>query len=649
MNNQAVNNFLIQQQQQQIQQQQQQLQQQQQQQQQQRQANEVQEQAYRLVSAVPERPHHVLKFSGSRNKVDLNSFTKPIKLVRDIPQSYLDRHNYRNKNNPNNNQEESSSSKISANGNDATQENAATNDTQNKLDTSKIAPFGHAQKNKQNLFKKRTKQVYLGADDSSRDKTIQEIKKEKEAERYPWLLTDFDNNITNTYGGLLEGGQHANYVLFMFSDDGFKVIPAAKWYKFTPKLTYQTLTIEEAETKLAKTKIEQDRWMMRRKNKPEEEEAKKKDPEEENVGDFKPSEFKITDRDDLKQEMEDDDDQPKRKSFNVDEEDLDFDEEFQDDEEPLFGIDNDEETRESEKKQSEQIKSLTRKDDEFFEDEDESENEDETKLTSAGKDLKKIVKRIEKSIVFDSDEEKNPYASSESEDTSDSEAEDQNENPEGQNEENKANPKSNINSAASTPNPHKSEKKKDGEHKKHKHQTKDGLTKVKKESGLKSKGESKSKNLSKKRLNDEASSPKKESVKKIKIKKEDGTIAGVDAKKHKHDMLKKAKHKEHPPNVAVKEEKPNNNNNIPAKVNKKVPSSNTEQKSDITEIELVHIIRKLQPIKTRDLIPKLQPTILKRNPMNKLDLPKMLARLVKKNEDGTIELRQRIMEQYKNK
>eukprot|EP00833_Pecoramyces_ruminatium_P002934 jgi/Orpsp1_1/1176966/evm.model.c7180000059652.1 len=217
MNNQAVNNFLIQQQQQQIQQQQQQLQQQQQQQQQQRQANEVQEQAYRLVSAVPERPHHVLKFSGSRNKVDLNSFTKPIKLVRDIPQSYLDRHNYRNKNNPNNNQEESSSSKISANGNDATQENAATNDTQNKLDTSKIAPFGHAQKNKQNLFKKRTKQVYLGADDSSRDKTIQEIKKEKEAERYPWLLTDFDNNITNTYGGLLEGGQHANYVLFMFS------------------------------------------------------------------------------------------------------------------------------------------------------------------------------------------------------------------------------------------------------------------------------------------------------------------------------------------------------------------------------------------------------------------------------------------------
>jgi len=50
-------------------------------------------------------------------------------------------------------------------------------------------------------------------------------------------------------------------------DDGFKVIEASKWYKFTPKLTYQTLTIEEAETKLSKTKIEQDRWMMRKKMK----------------------------------------------------------------------------------------------------------------------------------------------------------------------------------------------------------------------------------------------------------------------------------------------------------------------------------------------------------------------------------------------
>ncbi|ORY77129.1 Rap30/74 interaction domain-containing protein [Neocallimastix californiae] len=614
MNNQElVNNFILQQQQQQ-QLQQQQLQQQQlqpppQQQQpqqpQQQQQQPVLEKAYKLVSAKAERPHHILKFSGSRNKVDLNSFTKPIKLVRDIPQSYLDRHNYRNKNYQNKDQEESSTSKA-GNNNDATQGTAPT-DGVNKLDTSKIAPYGHAQKNKQNLFKKRTKQVYLGADDSSRDQTIQEIKKEKEAERYPWLLTDFDNNITNTYGGLLEGGQHANYVLFMFADDGFKVIEASKWYKFTPKLTYQTLTIEEAETKLSKTKIEQDRWMMRKKMKADEEE-KKKDPEEENVGDFKPIEFKITDRDDMRQEEDMDDDQPKRKYNNIDEEDLDFDEDFQDDEEPLFGIDNDEETRESEKKQSDQIKSFSRND-EYYEEDDESENENETKLTSAGK-----VKN-----------------------------ENENENGEGQNEENKANGKSNANSTASTPNPNKSEKKKDNEHKKHKYQTKDGITKTKKEQ-TKSKLELKSMSSSKKRLNDEANSPKKESIKKIKIKKEDGSIASVDVKKHKHDIMKKMKHKEHT-GTNIKEENPDPQ----TKVNKKVASSNNEQEPDITEIELVRILRELQPIETRKLIPILQPTILKRNPMNKKALPKILAKLVKKNPDNkTIELKPKVMEQYKD-
>jgi len=71
--------------------------------------------------------------------------------------------------------------------------------------------------------------------------------------------------------------------------------------------------------------------------------------------------------------------------------------------------------------------------------------------------------------------------------------------------------------------------------------------------------------------------------------------------------------------------------------------------ADITELELVHIIRELQPIKTRNLIAKLQPTVLKRNAMNRKVLPKILAKLVKKNDDETIELRQKITEHYKDK
>lgn len=363
---------------------------------------EVQE--YRLVSSIPDKAHHILKFAGSRNKYDLNTFSKPIKLVRDIPQSHINyRNNLKNKyhrnnnnshgnasnteteNNDNEKNEEkngniskngaSNSKTTNNNGNDNNNANEKNANVDSKLDTTKIAPFGHAQKNKQNLFKKRTKQVYLGADDTSRDKSIQEMKKEKEVERYPWLLTDFDNNITNTFTGLLEGGQHANYVLFMFSDDGFRVIPASKWYKFTPKIAYQTLTIEEAESKLAKTKIEQDRWMMRRKLKTEDEPKKEAAPIT--------NELKITDKNDIKEASDNEEEKPRKK--NDDEDDLDFDEEFQDDEEPLYGIDNDEETKEAEKKQSEQIKLLTRKDESISDEEEESDIEDENKLTNTGK------------------------------------------------------------------------------------------------------------------------------------------------------------------------------------------------------------------------------------------------------------------------
>jgi len=44
---------------------------------------------------------------------------------------------------------------------------------------------------------------------------------------------------------------------------------------------------------------------------------------------------------------------------------------------------------------------------------------------------------------------------------------------------------------------------------------KDGTTKVKKESGTKTKAEAKAKAMSKKRLNEDVSSPKKETIKKV--------------------------------------------------------------------------------------------------------------------------------------
>lgn len=68
---------------------------------------------------------------------------------------------------------------------------------------------------------------------------------ETEAEAIPWLLEDFDAQ--HSFLGRLEGGQSSNYVFFVNQGDEFRIIPVNKWYRFQPKLSYHTLTIEEAE------------------------------------------------------------------------------------------------------------------------------------------------------------------------------------------------------------------------------------------------------------------------------------------------------------------------------------------------------------------------------------------------------------------
>ena len=48
----------------------------------------------------------------------------------------------------------------------------------------------------------------------------------------------------------------------------------------------------------------------------------------------------------------------------------------------------------------------------MLESDDEEEDDDESKLTGAGKNLQKTLKKLEKGGYEDSDDEKNPYASS---------------------------------------------------------------------------------------------------------------------------------------------------------------------------------------------------------------------------------------------
>jgi transcription initiation factor TFIIF subunit alpha len=73
-------------------------------------------------------------------------------------------------------------------------------------DTSLIAPMGGATRNKQMLFKKRTRQIFLAKEDT---------RKLREEEQKPWVLEDFDNQ--NGFVGTLEGGQKSDYMLFVFA------------------------------------------------------------------------------------------------------------------------------------------------------------------------------------------------------------------------------------------------------------------------------------------------------------------------------------------------------------------------------------------------------------------------------------------------
>lgn len=71
----------------------------------------------------------------------------------------------------------------------------------------------------------------------------------REQESAPWLLEDFDGQ--HAFTGRLEGGQHGNYVFFVNQGSEFRVLPISRWYRFNPKLSYQTLTLEEAEERIA--------------------------------------------------------------------------------------------------------------------------------------------------------------------------------------------------------------------------------------------------------------------------------------------------------------------------------------------------------------------------------------------------------------
>lgn len=251
-----------------------------------------------------------------------------------------------------------------------------------EVDMSLVAPDGGARRNKANLFQKKTKQVILG-DPNARRLRYEEF--------YPWVMEDFDGQ--NTWVGNFEAGQMSQYVLFVFDKDGFKMVPAERWYKMTPRNKYATLTLEEVE-KHMDSRDQPDRWVMKYFGDQGDDETQKRPLNARRR-------FRATDttRDDEDGLRKDDDGN-----------EIDFDDEFADDEEAPIMDGNEEDVKEVEKKikKEQQAAKFTNLFDEHVEEEG-----DDQKVDKQGRNIIKSLRSLEKNSYY-SDDDSNPYASEDS-------------------------------------------------------------------------------------------------------------------------------------------------------------------------------------------------------------------------------------------
>ncbi|ORX52028.1 Rap30/74 interaction domain-containing protein [Hesseltinella vesiculosa] len=347
----------------------------------------------------------------------MNQFARPVKLHRKDPNVLYYERVYQNRQNNNyqGRQQESSNDPNTpatpagndvkdANGQPSTSAPASSNnrssfpyhsryERQNGprtgADTSLIAPMGGAIKHKQLLFKKRTRQIYLSKDDT-RDL--------KEQEYRPWVLEDYDAQ--HSFTGSLEGGQRSDYVLFVLTDNGFKVVSLDRWYKFQQRRNIRTMTADEAEEQMKKEKKlarhESTRWMM----------IDRLEGEDEPVLQPTTKRFRVADTDGPKVKREDGEDRT-RDDSDID--DIDFDDVFQDDEEVAHDVEvEDDDVKEGRQRIKKEIKGYGPNGDQDDDDDDMAEE----KLTSEGKQLRKLVRDLEKNRAYESDEERDPYASS---------------------------------------------------------------------------------------------------------------------------------------------------------------------------------------------------------------------------------------------
>ena len=276
----------------------------------------------------------------------------------------------------------------------------AERDAQREADRALVAPASSTTgTRKMGHNMKKTEQIWRN-DQTEEQKAQSKLRYE---EALPWHLEDFDNK--STWVGSYEAALSDTYAMMVLGQDGvFRITPLEKWYKFTQKNQFKTLTIEEAEKRFSK-KVKEPRWFM-----DSEESKQKKQSELQNKkassGLFLGKWEKGGGGSGIAA--------PTTKNENADADDLDFQEDrFADDEEDML-FEEDEETKEAEeriKRDQLQANVFDLKEEKEYEKQELLEKKEKEAEKKLGKGVKKALKKREKNYIYDSDSTDNPYSS----------------------------------------------------------------------------------------------------------------------------------------------------------------------------------------------------------------------------------------------
>lgn len=335
--------------------------------------------------------HHIARFASKKviDPRDESQFTRPVRLQRRDPRTRSHEANA-----DKGQAGQRLSSETSNQFDDAEREEMearkVTREKERADNLSQIAPSIGSVPNRSNVPKQKTQQV------SKTDMTPEEIARTriKYEEALPWHLEDFDNK--NTWVGNYEAALSETHAVFKFENAGkMSMIPVDKWYRFSAKNQFKTLSIEEAERFMAK-KIKDPRWFMEKQQEQAQRQELEKFAKQRKVYAGKQG-------------------TPAPEGLEADE--MDFEEDrFADDEEHDDLFNDDEDAKAAEKRiKQDQLKAniFDLKDEKEYDEEELKERKEKEAQRVLGKKVRKALQKREKNYDYSSGSDVNPYTDEE--------------------------------------------------------------------------------------------------------------------------------------------------------------------------------------------------------------------------------------------